>query len=266
MSDDYRSSLDEEKLQYSISDKFTGIFYEPTAVFQNIFSFPLRNSDWLVPLFLSILISVFAYAIYMTNPVIKRNVIEKKMEQIAEGLNKAVKEGKLTEQQADEQLEKTREYFDKPLALVIEVVSIIIGFLILFFIMTFFYFALAKLFFGYNNSYQSALVAYGMSYYIFAAYSLINFIFSLVREDIYVSLSLASVLNVDKNSYYGLVLNLIDPFAIWQLIVIGIGLSVLSKSEKKKSLFYFPIAVWILYKISIFFLAQNFEFFKSFNI
>jgi hypothetical protein len=253
---DANQSFEEEKIEYSLSDKFAGIFYEPSLVYANVSSFPLKNSDWFLPLLLSIMLTILAYIVYYSNPVIKTIIVEKQM----------IEEGKLTQEQAEEQIEKIRNYFDSPLNLVITIGAITVNFFIFFFIVATFYYVILKLFFGYSNSYRSTMIAYGLSYYIYAIYSLAVFIASLIREDVLLSLSLASILNIDKNTIYGLILNIIDPVYIWQLIVMGLGFSILSNSQRKKAILYVPLASWIIYKIAIFYLAKYFDFFKNLNI
>jgi|YNPMSStandDraft_1061717.scaffolds.fasta_scaffold02491_4 hypothetical protein len=263
---DANQSFEEEKIEYSLSDKFAGIFYEPSLVYANVSSFPLKNSDWFLPLLLSIMLTILAYIVYYSNPVIKTIIVEKQIQQVSSNFQKMIEEGKLTQEQAEEQIEKIRNYFDSPLNLVITIGAITVNFFIFFFIVATFYYVILKLFFGYSNSYRSTMIAYGLSYYIYAIYSLAVFIASLIREDVLLSLSLASILNIDKNTIYGLILNIIDPVYIWQLIVMGLGFSILSNSQRKKAILYVPLASWIIYKIAIFYLAKYFDFFKNLNI
>ncbi len=95
--------------ELSHSDKLTGIFTEPSAVFTSIRNFPLRTIDWLLPLFiLLLLVSVSSY-IMMSNPEIRGQVIEKQRERVEKNLEEQVAKGNLTRSQAEEQMIKIED-------------------------------------------------------------------------------------------------------------------------------------------------------------
>ena len=91
--------------QLSISDKLVSLFTEPSKLFSNISKFGVKTSDWIIPIIVMTLLAMTVQIVIMQNPALKQQIVNEQMERFELQLNQMVESGKLSQSQADEQLE-----------------------------------------------------------------------------------------------------------------------------------------------------------------
>jgi len=228
--------------ELSHTDKMTGIFTEPSATFERIAKFPVRTVDWFLPMLILFLIVAVTRIIVLGNEEIAYQERQKQEKSV----NELVEKGVLTQEQADQQIERTKQFSDSPVAYVLMSVSILIGGFIVFFIIVSLYFLLSKFALKGNGGYTSALVANGLPAYISVIQIVLASILSLAFERLINDVSIASIANMDKSTIAGWFFAKADPFSIWVYSVLSIGLAKMFRSDSYTKYFIMVFSLWIL--------------------
>lgn len=229
----------EEIAELSFSDKFVGVFTEPSATFESISKFRIKTIDWLIPLLISCVIIIAGNIVRMSNPAIKANTIEVTKSQQEKQLAKYVQEKKITQEQADKQMEQTEKFMNTPLYLIIASGGAVIGMFVFFFVFALIYFVFGKFIFRGTGTFASALPALGLTQLIGAISSILAIILSVLYSKTISDGSIASIINFSQvSSPLYLILGILDVFMIWATVAQSIGLS---KMYKTKS--YIPFLI-----------------------
>ena len=251
----------EEEDEISHSDKLVGVFSEPASIFEKMAKYPTKVTDWLLPLFVFIVVLSLSTIIMQTNPQIKYSNLEKQTAALEKNFDEAVSSGRMTQEQADTQLEKIRERMEQggvPI-LISQVIGIAIFTFIVFFIISGFYYGIAKLFLKGDGTYSTAMVAYGLPFYIAAVQVIVQLIAAMLMNKMVTDLSLATFLDMDKKEYLGFILSKLDLFSIWFYVVVGIAFAKMFKSKNTKKYVYTIIGLWLGFSFLFFFLAKTFS-------
>jgi len=261
-----QSTSEENELNHS--DKMSGIIISPTSTFESVSKFPPRTKDWLLPIFLLLLIVAVSRIIVMNNDVIKFEMKQKQLAKIEEGFNKAVADGSMTQQQADEQMDRIQEQMDRfgsgTIGIIIQTVSIFIVGFILFFIVTGIYFLFAKFLLKGDGTYTGALVANGLTAYIAIITTILAAILSLAFSRMMNDVSVASLINSDKTTIVGFVLGKLDILSIWAYAVFSIGLAKMFKSTSTGKYYAMVFGLWIIGTFILFIIAKSVPFLSNF--
>lgn len=241
-----------EEQELSHTDKLTGIITEPSNTFTQMAKFPPRTIDWLLPFFITLILTVISTFIIMNNPIIKSDFIEKQRKQTEEKLDKLVAEGKLSQEQADTQIESVESFIGSP---VIMAVGKFVGTLIFFFLVALIYFLLARYLLKGSGNYASTLVSMGLSSYIGIMQILIITIASIMLDRLFIGTSVADFLGLERTTLPGFLLGLLDPLFIWSIVVLSIGLAKMFHSAKTGKYYAVGFGVSILFQIIIFALS-----------
>ena len=92
-----------EMEELSHTDKIVGVISEPTNLFSKLVFQKTKATDWLLPLFAMIIVSIVATFIYMSNPEIKLEMQQQQQKAMQEQFDKMVESGQMTREQANEQ-------------------------------------------------------------------------------------------------------------------------------------------------------------------
>lgn len=243
----------EENVELSFSDKFVGVFTEPTATFESISKFKVKTIDWLIPLLISCVIIAAGNIIRMNNPAIKASTIEITRAQQEKQIAKYVQEGKITREQADKQLEQTEKFMNTPLYLIISTGGAMIGMFVFFFVFALVYFVFGKFIFHGTGTFTSALPALGLTQLIGAISSILAIILSVLYNKTISDGSLASIINFSQvNSPLYLILGILDAFMIWATVAQSIGLSKMYKTKSYIPFLIVGLAILIIFKVIAF--------------
>lgn len=247
-----QNPVDEE---LSHTDKLTGIFTEPNNTFTQMSKFPPRTMDWLLPTMLLIAAAIISSIVIMSNPIIKSDVMDEQITKMEKSFQDAVDSGQMTQEQADEQLEATRERMEQGGSVFMAVSTAIVIF-ISFFIVALVYFLIAKFALKGEGSYASAMVPVGITYYIAILQIILITILSLAFDRLFTGVSITSIFNLDKQSFTGWFLGKLDIFTIWALAVMSIGLARMFKSTSTQKYYIGVFSVWILWGLITFGIAK----------
>lgn len=260
MQEQYESSLSEGET-IPFTDKLVGIFTEPLITFTKIAKSPAKTGDWFIPLILYVVVSVFSTLVQLNNPNIR---LEQK-QQIETQLQKMVDEGKISQEQANQQLEVSNKLYNSTFFYLITSISQILTSFFWFFIISAFFMFLVKLLLGGQGSYKNALVAYGLSLYVLIVQSIVIIIISLVTGKMYKSTGVAAFLNLDKQSLSYFILAKLDVFSIWFYTTVSIGFAKMFNSHKTKKYVFLIIGIWIGFSLLIFVISKFVPYLQNFN-
>jgi hypothetical protein len=236
-----------EEFEMSHTDKLVGVFSEPGNTFEKISKFPLKTSDWIIPVLVTIVVVILSQIVFMSNPTLKAALKEKQMVAIEKQMNDAVKNGQRTQAQADEQTDKIRENMGQMGA--IQIVSTVVGIpvvtFIFFFLASGVFFMLAKFGLKGDGVYKGAMIAYGLPFYISVIQSIVMVIVAIAMGKILTGLSVAELIGMEKSTVVGFFLSKLDVFSIWFYVVLGIALSKMFKSADTMKYIVVVVGIWI---------------------
>jgi len=257
---------EEDEYELSHTDKLIGVFTEPIRLFSKISQFPPKVVDWIAPLLLMIIVASLSNVVLMTNPTLKYSIIEKQLEETERQLDDLVESGQLSQDQADNRLERTREFMETKggVQIMISVVAILIFTFLIFFIISALYLLMSKFLLKGEGSYASSMVGYGLPYYILILQVIIVVILSLLFDRMFTSVSVAAFAEMDVKTFSGFLLSKVDPLSIWFYTIVSIGLAKMFKSENIGKYFGMVFGLWIGFSIVFFFLAQQFTILQNF--
>jgi hypothetical protein len=262
------SSVEEEELELSHTDKLVGVFSEPSKTFASMAKSGSKTSDWLIPITIVILVAILSNIIMMSNPTIRLTMIEKQMEQIEKQFDDAVAQGRMTEEQKQQQIDTIRERMDEGamgVNLIFTIIGIVVFSFISLFVVTGVFYLFAKFVMKGDGSYRDALSAYGLPHYIIVIQVIVMVILALVMKKFFTSTSIAEFMETDKSTIAGFLLNKLDIFSIWYYSIIGIGFAKMFKSENTTKYLLMVFGIWIGFGLLMFALAQVVPFLKWFG-
>ncbi len=247
-----------EEEEFSHTDKMVGVFTEPVNTFTKMAKQETHTTDWVIPLLVFIVLLIASTVIMQTNPQIKYDMVEKQIEQVEKGLDEAVKNGQMTQDQADTQIEQTRGFMENAGAamLIPQVIGILIISFIVFFVVSGYYFALSKFGLKGEGTYKESMVGYGLPFYIAGVQVILVLILSMVMNKMLTDTSVASFIDADKTQILGFLLSKLDPLSIWFYFVVSIGLSRMFKAENCKNYVIMVFVSWIAFSLVFFYLAK----------
>ena len=205
----------QEEQELSHTDKLVGVFTEPAAMFSKAAKFPAKTADWIIPVLVVIVISILSQFVMMSNAEIKRQQQDKIMERMEKQFDEAVEKGQMTREQADQQLDTMQDNMGAAGAFqtIGIVVGIPVGTFIVFFVISGFFFAVAKFGLKGEGSYKDIMVAYGLPWYISVIELIITVIAALAMSKLMTGLSAADLMGTDKSTITGFVLCKVNIFS-----------------------------------------------------
>ncbi len=266
MSQDFYDNFEEEP-KVSLSDKFVGVFTEPSNIFNKIKAAGATTMDWLLPILIFSLVAGLINFLSLNDPEIRMKMQEKQMEKIEKNFNKLVENGTISQEKADEQLDKISERMSEQLqkGRWIQLISIFLVTFILFFILAGFYYLVMKYGFKGSGTYKDAMTAYGLPYYILTlSYIVVGLTMFLLSKPLQ-SVSVGALLDYDSGTIVGLLLNKLDVFAIWFYTVIGIGFAKMFDIKSTKKVILWIYVIWIGFSLLLYFAGELFPFLKFFG-
>lgn len=270
MQTDDTSNLEQISSEQELShtDKMIGIITAPSETFEKIAKFPPKTMDWFLPVLILCLVIALTQILVMTNPEIAFQAKQKQMEAIQKNFDEAVAKKQMTQEQADEQMNKIEERMASSGAMmyVFQTIGIFLFVFILFFILCGIYFLLSKFALKGDGTYASALVADGLVSYIVMIQIIIAAILAFLFGRLMRDASLASLMDMDKSTITGWLLAKIDPLSIWVYSVLSIGLAKMFKSDSMIKYFVMVFGLWIIGGLLLWFVAKTVPFLGFLNM
>jgi hypothetical protein len=223
--------------------------------------------DWLLPFLLLLITVIISNFVMMSDPQIKSEVTKKQLETIEKNLAEMIKEGKMTKEQAEQQMEmieqRMEEFGSGSTGLIIQAISILVMGFIMFFIVCGVYFLLAKFVLKGDGGYSSVLVASGLTSYISIIQVVLATILSILLGTLIRDTSVGSLMSVNKEEFTGFLLSKLDVISIWTYLVVSIGLSRMLKSSDTKKYAILVFGLWIIWSIIVFFVSKSVPFLQN---
>jgi len=250
---------EDEDYELTHTDKLVGVFTEPGTVFSNRSQEGPKTADWVIPVILVVIIASLANFILMSNPKIKYDIQEKQIEKIQKGMDEAVSNGDMTQEQADERMEMIQSSMEKQMGAgqIFAVVGIVIATFVGFFIVSGFFFALSKFALKGDGTYASAMSAWGLPYYIAIIQTVVMVIIALSMDKFMTGTSVGEIMGFDKSELPGFLMSKLDLFSIWFYYVVGTGLAKMFKSENSGKYLALVFGSWLGFSLLFFFLAKS---------
>jgi hypothetical protein len=242
--------------ELSHSDKIIGLFSEPKKTFEKMSGSP-KAVDWLLPVSMLLIIVVLSRVIIMNNPDLAFQIKQQQIEKMDKALNSAVEKGQMTPAQKEDRINTSIENMNKPIFQFLGYIGIVIGGFIFFFIITGIYFLFLKFALKGEGGYSDALVVNGMTAYIGILQVILATILSYVLGRIISDMSIASLMNSDKNSIFGYILSKLDIITIWTFIILSIGYSKMFKSKSIGKYYGMVFGLWIFWCVFSFWLSKT---------
>jgi hypothetical protein len=238
----------------SLSDIIINVFASPAEAFEGIRTSPTRASVWVIPLLLTFVLTIGYTWMMFTNEAIKSQMIETQRERMQE----QVQSGKISQERADQITDGMEK--GSGMMMAFGIVAAIIYISVVLFVGALFLWLIGRLALKAEAGYGKYLELWGSSMWIGMLGLIVTALLLMAFNSMYASPSaaLAVLSNYSpKNSLHRL-LSSLNIFSIWQMIVLGIGLSKFSGKPLSVGigLSFSLWFAWVL--ISVFALASMF--------
>jgi len=258
---------DIEETELSHLDKMIGLFTEPGETFRLIGQAPARITDWLIPIIIVLIVSIGSQFLVMNNPVLKMQVVEKQMAAVAENFEKAVKDGNMTQEAADAQMEIVRGQVEQGMSagMAIQAVIGVVAGIIFFFILASIFFGIFKVAFKSQIDFNHGLVAFGLPGYITVLGVIVTLVYMFVTDHYIQTFDAASIMGLNKVNFGEFLLGKVVPFSIWAFALVGLGYAKMSYEKSSVKYIGLILGVWFVWGVLMYFLSAYFPFFKYFT-
>lgn len=231
----------------SLGDSLAGVFTEPGETFTAVKQSTKKNY-WVVPIIIVIVISIIATLLVLRDEELTSGIREKQMKTMHEQMDKAIKEGKMTREQADQQIEQTQKFMSGSMMMTFGLVFSVLGVLVFLFLKALIYWGGLKIFKG-MASYADVLNVLGLAAIITAIQLVVDTVLAVLMGKIMVNIGPVLLVSEESvgSSMYTFIANF-DLINIWYLVVVGIGLA---KVSSLKSSVTMPLVfgLWLLWVV-----------------
>ena len=242
----------------ALSDAMTGVITEPGDTFEAVKTSTKRNY-WVIPIIILGVVYLISSFLVMNDEELYSEIKEKQMTAMKERLDKAVKEGKMTQEQVNESVEKTDKMFSKsnPLFSVFPFFGVIMVFISLFFSGLVFWGTL-KLLKGTAN-YMLVICVLGLASIIDSIQAVIDTVLAIFTGKL--NANIGPALLFSKEGIGEKMMTFLahfDVFNIWYLIIVAIGLAKVSNLKSSQTL-QVVFGLWLVWICATTFLGLPFS-------
>lgn len=231
----------------SLGDAMAGVFSSPgetyTAVKQST-----KKNYWLIPLIIVIVVGVLSSILVLRDEELVSSIKEKQKTAMKERFDEAVKEGKMTKEEANEQMERSEKMFSGGMFVIFGIIGSLVSTLIFFFLKALIYWGALKIFKG-SGTYTDTMNVLGLASLITAIQLIVDTVLAILMGKLMVNIGPVLLVTEESvgKSMYAFIANF-DLVNIWYLIVVGIGLAKVSnlKSSVTISLVFGLWLAWVL--------------------
>jgi hypothetical protein len=250
--------ITEETQELSQMDAISGIFTEPGNTFETITKFPKRNF-WLLPVIILVITSVVSSFLFFSDTELVSKMMDKQKTKMRERMQESVKSGKMTQQQANDAIEKAEKFMD-PKGLFFKITgfagAVVTPFVMLF-LLSVIYMLFLKMMKA-NFEFTNILNVVGLSLIISAIGSILAIVISIIMGDLTsIGLAIAFKPETVGETLHALFMKL-DVFSIWFYILVSIGLVKIAKIKPVIS-YSVVFGLWILWLVITTFVFSMFS-------
>ena len=242
----------EEEAELSHTDKLVGVFSEPSAMFAKVAKSGPKTSDWLIPVFILIAVSILSTVLMFTNPSIKLQMKQEREKTIQE----MVDNGTITQEQADQRIEMMEKFSGGPIMIITTSISMVILIFIVFFVISALLMLFVKFVLKGEGNYKDAMTAYGLPYYILVIQVIVMVILSLAMGKMFQTTGVSAFMNLEKGTFVNFILSKVDVFSIWFYAVLSISFAKMFKSESTGKYYALIFSLWIVTSVVFFFIGK----------
>lgn len=232
----------------SLTDALSGVFTEPGETFSSVKNSPKKNY-WLIPILIFILISVLSRYLVTNDEEIYSEIKTKQTEAVKKRLDEAVKEGKMSQEDANSRMEQMEKGFSKtgPLFWISIIVAPIIFVFIFLFLKGLIFWGGLKIFKS-PVSYMQIITVLGLASIIDSIQTIIDSVLAIVTGRIMANIGPILIFPKDSLSdKMSTFLAHFDLLNIWYFIILGIGFAVIGnlKSRQTIPLVFVLWLIWV---------------------
>jgi hypothetical protein len=212
----------------SLMTRITNVFASPSELYNEVSVAPVQNSSWITPLIFSIFMALlFVVAIYFNNDL-RSQIYERQ----AEALKAQVEQGKISQERYEQYVEGM-EQSGFGMFVGIGGVSAIVMTLIVFFGATLILWLAAKIILKFPGKYTKVLEVFSLASFIGLFGSIITLLMMYVFGSMTATPSPGIFLsdNFDIKNKVHIILANLNIFTIWQIGIVGLGLSKISNKS-----------------------------------
>lgn len=241
----------------SFADKFTNLFLSPGDLFENVRQTGPTNSNWLVPWLIYIIVSIAVGQIVIGNPSLAGQLEDWIKTQYYKEMDEAIREGTITQEQAEQQFEFVRP--GTPWFALLSIGGTLMGSALLLFALGLFYHQLGKFAMNSQAPYMKVVEVVGLTFLIGALERIVTTLLMIATDSIHASPSLALLLEeVRPEDKFHIALSKFNAFTFWELGVTSVGLSRLFQRDFPKVL-VLVVAFWVIWSIVTIFTGFTLE-------
>lgn len=231
--------------EISLSDAMAGTFSDPGDTFSSVKS--SKKNYWLIPLLIVVILSILSSFMVLRDEELSSEIKAKQKKAMNEQFDKAVKEGKMTREQADQQIEQSQKFMSGGMMMVFGIIGSLFAVVIFFFIKALVYWGSLKGFKG-SATFKDVMNVLGLAGLITAVQLVVDSVLAILMGKLTANIGPALLFSEEAvgSSVHKLLVHF-DIFTIWYLIIVGIGLAKVSDiaSSKSIALVFVLWFVWI---------------------
>ncbi len=233
----------DEKSEMSSSDKLMNVFSAPGELFEEVARSEKKNSNWSVPLILTIVVSVIFVLVAFSQAPIQ----DQMREQTEKTIQKQVSAGKMTQEQADMALTKNPAQPGSPLFMIFGSIGAAVVMVVMLFGFSLVFWLMGKWVFKASAAYGKVLEVTGLSMYITVLGSIVTLLLVVAMGSLYATPSFAlAVSQFDPTNTLHKLLSSISVFTFWYLFVVSVGLGKIFSVSTGKALAGVGV-LWVLF-------------------
>jgi hypothetical protein len=229
----------------SIGDAMAGVFSEPGSTFEAVKSSAKKNY-WLIPLIILIAVSIISSFLVTRDEELVSEIKTQQKEAVKKRLDESVKEGKITREQADQQIEQTEKMFGGGMFVIFGLIGSVFGVLLIFFLKALLYWGGLKIFKG-SAGYGDIMNVLGLTSLIMAIQLIVDTVLAVLMGKLMMNIGPVLFLSEESvgKSMFTFIANF-DLINIWYSIIVGIGLAKVSNLKNSVTI-PFVFALWIIW-------------------
>ena len=229
----------------SKTDAMVGVFTEPGNTFESIAA--TKGNYWLFPILVCLVLGLIASVIVQSDPQLLGGMMDKQKKKMQEGYEQQIKEGKKTQEQAQQEMEAASKFMDPngTLFKVMAYAGPTVGVFVMFIIISLLYFLGLKIFKS-TAAFTDVMNVVGLGMLISSIGGLVAMVLSVVMGHL-TSVGAGLFLkeeNVGEKMYK--LATSFDIFAIWEHVVYSIGLSKVGRISMGQS-YTLVFGLWIIW-------------------
>lgn len=234
-----------------ITEKLIQIITAPALVYEEVRESGRTTSNWLVPLALIIVVSIATLQVEMANPVLVTRMEELYSPKIQFAIEEAVKEGKVTREDADAMSAILRP--GAPVFDILQSLALALWQTAALFALSLLYWLVGKSAMGGTARFMKVVEVVGLALVIDMLDVVVRTLLAVFTGSLFVTLGPSLlVAHLNPENRFHLFLTTVNVFTFWKFWILGIGLSALYERDMPKVLVLI-VAIWVLWSILSFF-------------